>query len=350
MLQGTHLRSFGDMDPDLLSHRPIRGVPAVLALVLIFSTTSAAQGMQDTFHDPRRKVSTDFSVDLEYPADVVLTFVKNTANSSIIHGTKIYRKDKADEIDGAEFAATSKVFTDTPPSGQVLYKVKKDAVAPEHFPGSNGEGTIIVRYVVQPITAQRTRLLIDAVFFQESLRARYFSDGNVESAESKEIQSQLSAFVASTNASDRSVQAEAPKEISARPVQTTAPTEEIPRPIQTAASTGLSAQPVQSAAATPNTTELQDTLVREQSLLADAQAARQKLQEHLRQLQFNTQGRVNSGGIPLKSNPYNHSSTLVTLEKDERVTVLTTSRYWYRIKTSKGEEGWIYYVFLEPLR
>ena len=350
MLQGTYVRPVSDKDPGLHCHRPLRRVPAVWALILMFSTTCAAQGLQDTFHDPRRKVSTGFSVDLDYPADVVLTFVRNVANSSIIRGTKIYRKDKSDEIDGAEFATTSKVFTDTPASGQVLYKIKKDAIAPEHFPGSNGEGTIIVRYIVQPITPQRTRLLIDAVFFQESLRARYFSDGNVESAESKEIQTQLSAFTASTNASTRPVQAAASKEISARPAQTTVPTEASPRPIQTAASAEASAQPVQPAVAAPNTAELQDALVREQGLLADEQAARQKLQEQLRQLQFNTQGRVNSEGIPLKSSPFNHSSTVVTLVKDERVMVLTTSRYWYRIKTPKGEEGWIYYVFLEPLR
>ena len=54
--------------------------------------------------------------------------------------------------------------------------------------------------------------------------------------------------------------------------------------------------------------------------------------------------------MPLKSFPYNSASTIRTLEKDERDTVLDTSRYWYRIRTAKGEEGWVYYVFLEPAR
>jgi SH3-like domain-containing protein len=54
--------------------------------------------------------------------------------------------------------------------------------------------------------------------------------------------------------------------------------------------------------------------------------------------------------VPLKSYPYTSASTLLTLEKEERVTVLTSSRYWYRVRTPKGEEGWIYYMFLEALQ
>lgn len=307
----------------MLHLRLVWRIAFALALIFIFSTASAAQIFQDTFHDPRMKASAGFYVDLEYPADVVRTFVKNAATSSIIHGTKIYRKDKEDVITEAEPATSSNVFNDTPASGQVFYKVRKNAIAPEHFPGSNSEGTVTVRYVIHPITPQLTRLFIDAVFFQESLRARYFSDGHVESAESQDIRIQLATFTASTN--------------SVRPVQSAAPIEASP-------------QPVPSAVPAPKPAEPENAMVREQSLLADEKAALQNLREQLKQLQFNTQGRVNSGAIPLKSYPYNHSSTVTTLEKDERITVLTTSRYWYRVKTPKGEEGWVYYVFLEPMR
>jgi hypothetical protein len=286
-------------------------VPVALALALLFSTAAAAQGPQNTFHDPHRKAPVGFSMDLEYPVDTVLTVVKNVANSSSIRGTRIYRKDKDEEIDGAEFAANSSVFTDTPASGQVFYKIKKNAIAPEHFPGSSGAGTVTVRYVVQPIDARHIKLRIDAVYFEESLRARYFSDGSVETAEYDDIQTQLNALTAPISAS-------------ARPVQP--------------------AVPAQDAA------ELQNTLAREQAFVAEAKAGEKKLQEQLKQLQFNTQGRVGSEGVPLKSYPYNSSSTIRPLEKEERVTVLATSRYWYHIRTSKGEEGWIYYVFLGPLQ
>lgn len=291
--------------------RFVRRISGVLAIALVFSTAGAAQRPQDTFHDPRKKTSDGFSMDMEYSADMVLTVVKNVASASIIHGTKIYRKDKDEEIQGAEFASSSKAFNDSPSSGQVFYKVKKGAVAPEHFPGSTGEGTVTVRYIVQAAVGKPIHLRIDAVYVEDSLRARYFSDGSVEAAEYHEIQTQLNAFTA-------------------------------PAPARPAT--------VQTAIAVQDTTELQNTLAREQALLAEAKAGEQKLQEQLKQLQFNTQGRVESEGVPLKSFPYNSASTIRTLEKDERGTVLATSRYWYRIRTSKGEEGWIYYVFLEPSR
>lgn len=193
----------------------------------------------------------------------------------------------------------------------MFYKVKKKAVAPEHFPSSTGEGTVTVRYIVQPIEAHKTKLRIDAVYFEESLRTRYFSDGSVEEAEYDEIQTQLNAFTAKASAS---------------------------------------APPVQTAVLAQDSAELQNTQAREQALVGEAKAGEQKLQEQLKQLQFNSQGQVGSEGIPLKSYPYNSSSTIRPLEKEERVTVLATSRYWYRIRTSKGEEGWIYYAFLGSLR
>jgi hypothetical protein len=250
-------------------------------------------------------------MDMEYSADTVLTVVKNVAGASTIRGTKIYRKDKDEEIQGAEFADSSKAFNDSAGPGQVFYKVKKGAIAPEHFPGSTGEGTITVRYAVQAVDGKPIHLRIDAVYVDDSLRARYFSDGTVEAAEYNEIQTQLNAFTAPTN--DRT------------------------RPVEAVSSSRDTAAP-------------QTTLEREQALLANARTEEQKLQEQLKQLQFNTQGLIKSLVVPLKSLPYNSSSTILTLDKEERVTVLATSRYWYRVRTEKGQEGWIYYMFLEPLR
>jgi len=299
------------MGSGVIHSRLVRCVRIGLAIALLFFTAATAQVLENTFHDPRRKTPVGFSQDLDYSQDMVLTVVQSEAGAGVIHGTRIYRKAKeVDGIDGAEFATTSNVFTDAPASGQVFYKVKKKAVAPEHFPGSNGEGTVTVRYIVQPIDAHQTKLRIDAVFFEESMRARYFSDGSVEEAEYDDIQTQLNALTTQANAH-------------ARPVDTTVPVQD--------------------------TADLQKTLAREQAVLADATRAKQKLEERLKQLQFNTQGRVKSMAVPLKSYPYNSSSTVVTLEKEETLTVLTTSRYWYKVRTPKGEEGWIYYLFLGSL-
>jgi SH3-like domain-containing protein len=83
--------------------------------------------------------------------------------------------------------------------------------------------------------------------------------------------------------------------------------------------------------------------------LTEAKAAEQELEKRVQVLKFNNQGQVKSQEVPLKAFPYNHSSTVVTLEKGETVTILATAKYWYRVRTPKGEEGWIYYVFLGPL-
>jgi len=284
-------------------------LPVILACLLAFSTLAAAQIFEGTFHDPRKKDSVGFSVDLENSADEVLAIVKRVADDQTIHGSRISTKDQGMQIDGAEFATSSKVFGAVPSPSQAFYKVRTDAIAPVHFPGSNGSGTVIVRYVVHPVAPQRTRLLIDAVFFEESLHARYFSDGSVEAAEYGEILVQLNALAA----------AKTPGSHSALP------------------------------AVEADSTGLQNTLADLQAQLADKKAAAEESEKHLQKLRFNTQGQIRTEGVPLKILPYNHSSTILTLEKGADVTVLATSKYWYRIRTPKGEEGWIYYEFLGPL-
>ena len=173
------------MGPIQLCRSTISKVLAVLAVITALSPFAAGQGPSDTFRNPRLKSSVGYSMDMEYSADMVLTVVKNVASASVIHGTKIYRKDKDEEIQGAEFASSSKAFNDSPGSGHVFYKVKKGAVAPEHFPGSTGEGTVTVRYIVQGAEGKPIHLRIDAVYVEDSLRVRYFSDGTVEATEYK---------------------------------------------------------------------------------------------------------------------------------------------------------------------
>jgi len=307
----VNLCSAFSMGPNLFHKSVIKGVSTVAAVVLVFSAVAIAQGVLDTFRNPRLKTSAGYAIDLEYSQEMVLTVVKNVASNSVIRGTRIYRKDQENLIDGAEFAASSNAFKDSPASGQVFYKVRKNAVAPDHFPGSSGGGTITVRYVVQAVEGQPIHLRIDAVYLEDSLRTRYFSDGSVEAAEYDQVQTQLNAFTAPANSGTPPAQSEAQSQDSAEP---------------------------------------QSALAKEQAMLADARAAEQKLQEQLKQLQFNTQGRIKSLTVPLKSYPYDSSSTILTLDKEERVTVLATSRYWYRIRTPKGEEGWIYYMFLEALQ
>jgi hypothetical protein len=276
-----------------------------LLLVLSFASFSASAQI---YHDPHRKTTIGFSVDLNTPPDTVLLIVMGVASDSIIRGTAMYRK--AIDIEDADFAKSSTVLPAPPGSGQVFYKVKSKALSPEHFPASSDIGTVTVRYVVETVNPQRTHLAIDAVFVTDAGHYLYASDGSVETAEYAEIITQIKAL-------------EAPKvrHHSAQAV----------------------ANPGQ------ETLGLQTTLGDEQSRLAESKAAEKKLQERVRQLEFNTQGRIRGQAVPLKASPYDHSTTVLSLEKGLTVTVLTTTKYWYRVRTAKGDEGWIYYVFLEPL-
>ena len=219
----------------------------------------------------------------------------------------MYRKEV--NIPDAEVAKSSNVLPPPPAPAQVFYKVKSRVLSPEHFPAATDMGTVTVRYVVEAVNPQRARVAIDAVFVTDAGRRLYASDGSVETAEYAEIITQIKAL-------------EAPKIRHHTTPAATSPQE---------------------------TVGLQNTLADEQARLAEAQAAEKKLQEKVKQLQFNTQGRVRGQAVPLKASPYDHATTILSLDKGLTVTVLTTTKYWYRVRTVKGDEGWIYYVFLEPL-
>jgi hypothetical protein len=278
-----------------------------ISLLLVFSFAALSASAQ-IYHDPHRKTTIGFSVDLNTPPETVLQIVKGIASDSIIRGTAMYRKDI--DIEDADFAKSSTVLPAPPGSAQVLYKVKSKVLSPDHFPAASDIGTVTVRYVVEAVNPQRTHLAIDAVFVTDAGHHLYASDGSVETAEYAEIITQIKAL-------------DAPKVRHHNPQTVANPADE--------------------------TVGLRNTLADEQSRLADAKAAEKKLQDRIKQLEFNTQGRIRGQAVPLKASPYDHSATVLSLEKGLTVTVLTTTKYWYRVRTAKGDEGWIYYAFLEPL-
>ena len=282
--------------------------PRTISVLVLLCATVPSAPAQKSYKDPHRKQTVGFSADLDTPPDKVVEIVKSVATDTIIRGTSMYAKDP--DIDQAEFAKTSAVLAPAPPPAQVFYKVKSKVLSPEHFPSASDMGTITVRYTVEAISPERTRVGIDAVFVTDAGRHLYASDGSVETAEYAEIIIQIKAL-------------EAPQ---VRHHSLPAPT-----------NTGQ------------ETIGLQNTLADEQTRLADAQREEKKLQEKVKQLQFNTEGRICSQTVPLKASPYDHSTTVMSLEKGLTVTVLTTTKYWYRVRTAKGDEGWIYYAFLEPL-
>lgn len=229
--------------------------------------------------------------------------------SGSIQGSHIYRGEP--DVEDAVPAKSSEAFSDAPAPGpgQIFYKVRTKALSPDHFPGSNDMGTITVRYIVTPVNDQRSRLRIDAVFVEDAERIHCYSDGSVEMGEYASIMDQIRGAMPSSR-------------VHATPAE-----------VNTA----------------DKSAGLQYDLAQEQAMLSDAQAAEDKLQKQLKQLEFDTQGRIKAEGIPLKTDPYDHSSTILRLKKGQVVTVLSTSKFWYRVSTESGEEGWIYYLFLVPM-
>jgi hypothetical protein len=273
-----------------------------LALVFVLASAAPAQ----IFHDPRRKTTVGFEVELKAPAATIAEIVKQVASNGYIRGTKIFARNQ--DIEDAEFTTSSKAFTDIVPNARVFYKIRTKALSPANFPGSNDMGTVTVRYIVEPINPNLTRLRIDAVFISDALRLRCPSDGSVETAEYAEIFNQFSELTEPKTAFGHS-----------------------------------------STVTTADTTGLQQTFADEQARVDAVRGSITHLEQQVKQLQFNTMGRVKSPGVPMKASPYNRASTILVLPKAEVLTVVATTRYWYRVRRKEGEEGWIYYVFLEPL-
>lgn len=285
---------------------PFRHVRSLTGLLLaLFGVVSPA--LAQFYHDPHRKEPIGFSVDLPVSASKLSDAVSRVTEDSTIEGTHIYRGDI--DVEDAHAVKTSDAFPDPPAAGQVFYKIRTKALSPDHFPASDDMGTIAVRYVVSPVNDQRSHLRIDAVFVKDVGHQRFYSDGSVEMAEYTAVMNEIRSVMPNTR-------------LSAKPTE-----------VNTA----------------NKSAGLQYDLTQEQAMLSDARAAEAKLEAQLKQLQFDTQGRIKADGIPLKSDPYNHASAILALKKGQVVTVVSTSKYWYRVRTEAGEEGWIYYLFLEPV-
>jgi hypothetical protein len=246
-----------------------------------------------------------FSIDLDQPYDRVLDVVREVTADGTIRGTSQYKGTT--ELDGAIPAKTSTAFHGSD-GGTALYKVRPDALSPEHFYESNDKGTVTVRYIIQSLGPKSTRLRIDAVFIEDSLRRSHASDGVPENAEFLVISDRL-------------------KDI-----------EDRERQQRVDAATDLQQQKL---------SKLQDELDQERTQLKAVTARQEQVQSQIQQLQSGRPGQIRTGSADLKAAPYNSSSTLQSLAQGDTVTVLLETRSWYRVQASNGQQGWIYRLMLE---
>lgn len=250
-----------------------------------------------------------FVAELSAPESEVLAAVRSVVQDHIVHGTYQFEHERT--LAGAEEADASSYFGEWRGEGKVFYKVRADVIAPRHFKESGDIGTITVRYVVQGLNTQRTRLRIDAIFIQTARRSAHPSDGTVESSEFKAIQETLHAA---------QLQAQEDREARAKREQ-----EEAVR---------QSAQRDRAEAA---------------AALDAAQSSEQEIEKQVRELRRQLLGRVVGRGASLKSAPFQSSAALQPLTGYTEVVLLIVTPHWYGIETPNGQHGWLRREDVEPL-
>src|SRR6266436_471012 len=177
-IQTSTKRLQPQLEPSWRSSLPV--VPAFLLLSgLCYSRTRETAAPSCTF-------------DVDQPFSRVVAVVEDIARSSVIKGTFEYAGD--DQLTGAQFEETSRLFPAWTNGGKVFFKVWNKTLDRKHFIESNDVGTVAVRFVVQEIGANSTRLVIDAVFVENGGHHGHPSDGYVETCEFAEIGKRLKEF------------------------------------------------------------------------------------------------------------------------------------------------------------
>jgi hypothetical protein len=264
-------------------------------------------------HDP---VAASFAIDLDKPFDRVLEAVNEVANNGVISGTFEYKGDQS--LTGAVLDQNCQLFKQWSGSGKVFFKVRKKALAPVHFLNSNDIGTVAVRYIVQEIGSNLTRLYIDAVFIENAGHHNHPSDGFVETSEFAEI-------------GKRMREADQVREVQ-RAGQTFSPDSE---------SSSRPDQPTTNAPDTAATSDLQRAIAEQKSRLESEKARLQQLEAEAQKLRSAEFLLVSVERAELKVQPYAHARPLEALKKGQQVTLLAKSAYWVRVRSEDGQEGWL---------
>jgi hypothetical protein len=243
------------------------------------------------------------------PMGDVRQAVLSVQKDHIIHGTLVF--DKEPILTGADAVDSTPLFDPWQGPGEVYYKIRPQAIAPRHFVASADMGTIGVRYVIIPVTEDRIRVKVDAVYLETSHKVVHPSDGNVEKLEMQEIKEALDSLQeAAMDAADarrREVSAELVRQSYAR--------------------------------------QREDESMR----LGNAQVNEKEMQQEIVSLRHELERRVMAPGGDLKAAPFQSAATLKTLSAYTDVVVLIVTPHWFGVETPEGQRGWLPLEKLEPL-
>jgi hypothetical protein len=235
--------------------------------------------------------------------------VINVQKDHIIHGTKVFEREPI--LTGAQDARSAPLFEPWTGPGEVYFKVRPNSIAPRHFLESQDIGTIIVRYVVMPLSADRTRVKVDAVYIETAHKTMHASDGSVEKEEMKEIKDTLDSMrQAEEDAADarrREQSAELVRQSYVR--------------------------------------QRED----ESTRLTSLQDNQKELEQEISSLRHDLERRVKAPGADLKAAPFRAAANLKTLPAFSEVVVLIVTPHWLGVETPEGQRGWLPIEQLEPL-
>ena len=287
---------------------PLAGVALRLSGLVVTAVLLATVLLEARGNSSQENYGAGLSVSVPVTEPQLLQAVQDVAADGIIQGSKEYNKDEY--IAGAEAADSTPVFPKWTGSGQVFYKVRKNALDPRNFKDSGDSGTLAVRFVVQAGDDKSAILKIDAIFVDDFHRRLHQSNGSVEAAEYAAIQDHLAAMH----------------------LQNERSTEEEQRHQQEVAAK-----------------ELERKRKQQQLDLSVAQAPGESLEQHVRRLRHDVERVVKSPGGRLRSAPFRSASSLKSLPPGTEVVILISTPYWYGIETDDGQHGWLHRSELEPL-
>ena len=293
--------------------------PRTLGVAVCLLLTAAS------FARTRAKAAPSFTIDVDQPFSRVVAVVEEVARSGVIHGTFEYAEEA--QLEGAEFAAESRLFPAWSGGGKVFYKLRGRTLAPKHFLESNDVGTVGVRYVVEEAGANATRLVIDAVFVENGRHHEHPSDGYVETCEFGEIGKRLKESDQQRTLEASGHEFSPSRESSSQPDDRAATVADLSAPADIRRA--IAEQESQLAAETANLRQL------------EARARRMRAEEFVP---------IEAERVELKASPYAHARVLTALKRGQEVTVLERSSYWCRVRSEGGEEGWVPNTSLEEQR
>ncbi len=253
----------------------------------------------------------NFSMRVEASPQDVRKAVQEVSQDQIIHGTYSYEKERI--LYGAHSAAAAHVFGPWKGPGTAFYKVAQNVLAPRFFKDTGDVGTVSIRYIVQEAGPDAAILKIDAIFV-DARNVKHPSLGPVESSEYTAIQQHLRNIQqgqTGTQVANGGIG-------SANPSSSPSPLLGFPTP--------PSVSPSPAAPQSP----------------ADLQ---KKLDALRRQVEL----RVKDPGAPLKSAPFQSSTTIESVPAQTEVLIVVLTPYWYGVETEDGHRGWIHHSQLEPL-